>query len=163
MARTEGRIKTSIWNDDEFGAQGPMAKLVYFFVVTQSKLNLCGVISYTPTAWGNRLGLPKEEIDDAVLHLEKERFVYLDMTTEELWIRTLAKNDQVLDKPYMVVAMSKDFCTIQSKHIQERFLDELGPRFVRDLGVRFAKVFGLESSQRLAEPFVDMFNERFDG
>lgn len=163
MPRKEGRFKTSIWMDEEFIDLSATEKLVYMTIVTQPKLNLCGVISYTPAAWADKLKLTKSAVHKAVLALEATWFVQLDPKTEELWVRTLTKNDGILGKPYMIVAMSKDFSTIHSPLIRDKFLEGLGQRFILDLLVRFPNAFGLESQQELDAPFVDAFHRRFDG
>ena len=83
-----------------------------------------------------------------VRQLQERDFVYVEQSTDELWVRTLAKNDGVLDKPYMVVAMSKDFGTIQSPIISARFLESLGGNFLRQLPVQFPKVFGNDADPK---------------
>lgn len=170
MARTEARIKTEIWRDEQFLALEPMPKLVYFTIISQPKLNNCGVIGYTPGAWANHIGITKSAVHKAVQVLADpvmNEFVVLSEGTEELWVRTLAKHDQVIDKPYMICSMSKEFGTIQSDTIRDRFLDSLGTRFVALLPERFPRVFGTESPKgnpkELAEPFLKAFGEHFQG
>lgn len=161
MPRSEARIKTRIWDDDLFAAQEAMSKLVYFTVLSQSKLNLCGVISYTPTAWAEKIGVTKNVVHKGVLSLQSADFVLLDLSTEELWVRTLTKNDGILDKPYMVVAMSKEFRTIDSRTIRGRFLDGLGAGFVKDLPERFPKAFDSPTSKGLDDSFLVSFHDWF--
>jgi hypothetical protein len=164
LARTEARVKTSIWTDSpDFVALPPDAKLVWFSVLSQPKLNLCGVISYTPGSWSQKTGLSLPAVKRAVRKLGEEDFTHLDECTDEFWFRTLTKHDQVLEKPYMVLAMSKDFTTIQSSVIRERFLEGLGPRFIRDLPLAFPKAYSDQYMERFSKPFVDAFHQRFDG
>ena len=159
MARTEARIKTSIWIDDVFLAMEPLSKFLYMALLSQPKLNHCGVMSYTPTSWANLTGLSREDVVLAAKRLQDGNFLEVDESTEELWIRTLTKNDGVLKAPYMMVAATKDFGTIQSRRIRDRFLDELGPSFVRDAANKFKTAF---ETKPFAEPFMDAFNERFN-
>ncbi len=98
--------------------------------------------------------------------LQETDFVVLSEATEELWVRTLTKNDGILDKPYMVISMSNEFSAIQSDAIRERFLESLGSRFLESLPVRFPKVFGTrrpdeKGPKTLATPFLDSFHKRF--
>ncbi len=58
--------------------------------------------------------------------LQETNFVVLSEPTEELVGPTLTKNDGILDKPYMVISMSKKFSTIQSDIIRERFSNRWG-------------------------------------
>lgn len=161
MARTEARIKTSIWRDQEFLALEAMPKLVYFTIVSQSKLNLCGVIGYTPGGWAREIGISRSAVHKHVLTLQETNFVMLCEATEELWVRTLSKNDGVLDKPYMIIAMAKDFATISSDAIRGRFLDSLGSRFVALLPERFDNAFDGPNAKRLPEQFAESFAEWF--
>ncbi len=75
-----------------------------------------------------------------------------------MWIRTLTKNDGVLGKPYMMIAMSKDFGTIQSRVIREHFLDSLGPSFIRHAVAAHPAAF---EKGTFASAFLDAFDERF--
>ena len=166
MARTEARIKTSIWRDESWLALEAMPKLVYITILSQPKLSVCGVIGYTPGAWARLIGIDREDVHKHVLTLQETNFVVLSEATEELWVRTLAKNDGILDKPYMAISMSKEFSAIQSDTIRERFLDALGPRFVASLPDRFPKAFGNECTdpngpKSLAKPFLDSFAQWF--
>jgi hypothetical protein len=158
MARTEARIKTSIWIDDVFLALEPDAKLVYMMLLSQPKLNNCGVMSYTPGSWANLTLLSREDLNLALKSLQGGNFMEVDECTDEVWIRTLAKNDGVLGKPYMVIAMSKDFGTIQSRVIREHFLDSLGPSFIRHATEAHPAAF---EKGTFAPAFLEAFNERF--
>ncbi len=166
MARTEARIKTKIWRDESFLALEAMPKLVYITILSQPKLSVTGVIGYTPGAWARLIGIERDEVHKHVLTLAETDFVVLSEATEELWVRTLTKNDGILEKPYMVISMSKEFSAIQSDIIRERFLDSLGPRFVASLPGKFPKAFGNECAdpngpKTLAEPFLDSFAKWF--
>ena len=158
MARTEARIKTSIWIDDVFLSLEPNAKLAYMMLLSQPKLNNCGVMSYTPGSWANLTLLHQEDLILALKSLEAGNFMELDECTDEVWIRTLAKNDGVLNKPYMMIAMSKDFGAIQSRVIREHFLDSLGPSFIRQAVDAHPAAF---EKGTFARAFLDAFNERF--
>ncbi len=84
MARTEARIKTSIWIDDVFLALEPNAKLAYMMLLSQPKLNNYGVVSYTPGSWGNLTLLSREELVLALKSLEGSNFIEMDVCTEEV-------------------------------------------------------------------------------
>lgn len=156
--RTEARIKCKIWEDEVFAAQEAMAKLVYFTILSQSKLNLCGVISYTPGAWGVDIGIPKTAVHKGALALQSADFIDLDQSTEELWVRTLTKNDNVLAKPFMVVSMTKDFSTIKSRMLRGRFLDSLGPKFISSLPEKFPLAVD-KATFVLHDTFVSAFHD----
>ena len=161
MARTEARVKTSIWRDEDFLSLSPTAKLVYLSLISQPTLTLCGVVAYTPRALANSLGTGYSRVTAAVEELGRQKFVQVDGHTEEVWVRTFIKNDGVLTKPYMAIAMTKDVLCVRSKRIRTGIIDSLGPSFIDDLAERFPKVFRGEDPKRFPKPFVDMFTERF--
>lgn len=158
--RTEARIKTKIWDDEQFAAQEALAKLTYFTILSQSKLNLCGVISYTPKAWSVDIGISKAAVHKASLSLQADDFIDLDLNTEELWVRTLTKSDGVLKKPYMVMAMTKDFVEIKSRCLRGRFLDSLGAGFIASLPDLFPDATK-KDNWHLSEGFVGAFHDWF--
>lgn len=154
MARSEARIKTSIWHDPDFVALDPFAQWVYMLAVSQATVNFCGVTPYTPRKWSHLAnGVTVTHIRKAVAILVAHDYVLVDEDTEELWIRTFVKHDGVLTKPNVTVAMSRDFAAIQSPLISERFLEGLGERFLEHLDQPLR--------ERLAEPFLKRFRKRF--
>jgi hypothetical protein len=161
MARTEARIFTSIWSDDEFFALNSDAKLSYLMLLSQPKLSRCGVLDVTLRSWSELLGVPKSSMIRAVSSLIAARFVVVDNDTEELWIRTLAKNDGGLGQPNMVVSMTFDFEGIRSRVIRRQFIESLGAGFLEGLEQHFQKAWAQDLPQRLRQGFVKGFQEVF--
>ena len=156
MARTEARIKTSIWNDKDFLALSADAKLLYLHTTTQATVNLCGVIAKTPGSWSNALALPRKRLDVALKELEDSRFYVVDDHTEEVLHRTFVRHDGVLTKPNVIIAMTKEWLTIRSDALRETVLDEIPEGFFEGLPERFPKVFG----EGFPEQFPEGFQER---
>lgn len=154
MARTEARIQTAIWHDDDFLALSSDAQRLYFVALSQPNVNFCGVVDYTARRWA-RLAPDSSarKVEAAVARLVEKRFVVVDADTEELLIRTFIRHDGVLSSPNLIIAMSKDFGTIHSTLVRSTVLDLLGEGFVEGLteGVR----------EGLAKPFRQGFAQHF--
>lgn len=158
LARSEARIKTSIWSDDDFLTLDFGAQRLYLLILSQPTVTLCGVVPLMARRWARLASnTTVANINKALVALAQRQYVVVDETTDELWIRTFVKHDRVLDKPNVMVAMSRDFATIQSQRIRERFLEGLEEPFRERLAERFGEQFW----ERLAEPFRHAFEVRF--
>lgn len=140
MARTEARVRTSIWSDEEFCALPSWAQRVYFLLLSQPGLSYCGVLPYRPRRWAKFApDTTDSSIKKALGRLAESRHVVLDLDTEEAMVRTLIKNDGVLDQPNMVVAMAHDFLVIDSPTLRAAVLEQLPEDFPSWLAERFPK------------------------
>lgn len=164
MARTEARIKTSIWSNEDFLALDPLGQWVYLMILSQPTLNLCGVAPYTPRRWANRAkGVTVEDVEKQVAHLAQNRFVVVDEDSEEVWVRTFTKHDGVLSTPYLIVAMTRDFEAISSPIIRHEFVTGLGAGLLADLPTRFPEAWkkGAGLLVSLSEGFRAQYMERY--
>lgn len=166
MARTEARLKTAVWSNKEFVALEPLAQWVYFLILSQPTLNLCGVAPYTGRRWASRAkGLTVDDVEKQVAHLADARFVLVDLDTEEVWVRTFTKYDGVLNTPYLTVAMTRDFETVSSPTIREAFISGLGPGLLASLAKRFPAAWKKDEglvmslSEGFREQYLDTFPE----
>lgn len=74
MARTEARIFTSIWRDEDFIALPPDAQRLYMFLLSQHDLNYCGVLPLLERRWATKAaGLTLEDIERDLKILEAPR------------------------------------------------------------------------------------------
>lgn len=132
MPRSSARIHATIWQDPEWLALSAGAQRMYVLALSQPNLSLCGVVSYTANRWA---GLAKDStvrsIRAAVKELEQARFVVVDESTEELWIRSFVKHDGVLRSPNAKSGMIRDFGHVHSQGIRKGFLEGL-PEEVRE-------------------------------
>ena len=121
MARTEARIKTSIWNSDpEFISLPSSAQRLYLLLCSQSTINLCGVIALTPGRWARMaIDTSTESIEADLAVLEAERFVIVDRETEEVLVRTMMKHDHVLEIPKVRGAAIAQLETVISLRIYD--------------------------------------------
>lgn len=120
MARTEARIKTTIWSDPDFLALSHGAQWMYHLILEQPELSLCGVAAVTVGRWSSRsISTTPDDIRTFLKELEEARYIVVDEETEEVWVRTFIKNDGVLDSPNALVGMTNDFIGICSQAIRE--------------------------------------------
>ncbi len=128
MARTEARIKTSIWVDDvEFLALPSSAQRLYLLLCSQSTVNLCGAIALTVGRWARMApDTTTESIESDLAVLESERFVIIDRETQELFVRTLMKHDHVLEIPKVRGAAIAQLETVISLRIYNEIAVVLG-------------------------------------
>lgn len=162
MARSEARIKTAIWGDQDFTAHTMEQEWAYFVVLSQSTLSLCGVTPYTPGRWSNFASdATPVKLRKAVAVLVRDKLVVLDETVEELWVRTLINHDNTLAKPNVVIGMTRDFGAIQSVTIRALVLDVLGERFPELMAERFKQRWEEGLWEQFGKPFREQFARRF--
>jgi hypothetical protein len=126
MARTQARIFTSIWNDDDFLDLTPGAQRLYFVLLSQPSLSYCGVVSYTPRRWALLAsGSTVHDIRHDMNELGEANFVHIDEDTEEVWARSFLKHDGVLLSPNLIKAMVRDLSAVSSRTIHRAIVDYL--------------------------------------
>ncbi len=128
MARNEARIKCSIWEHDRSFLRLPsQAQRLYHLILEQRMLSFAGLVAYTPRRWA---GLAPDTtlrmIDHAADLLEAGGFVVIDRDTEECWVRTLVRNDGVLDNPKLAAILARDLEAIVSAKIRKAYFTEYG-------------------------------------
>lgn len=154
MARSEARIYTRIWADQDFATLSLCAQYTYFLVLSQLALNLCGVVPYQPRRWAKFSSETSSSVVElAVGELAERGYVVLDEDTEELLVRSFIHNDRVLEKPNVVVAMSRDFEGIVSPTLRQTILESIPEEFLDPFPEGF--------QERLGERFMEGIRERF--
>lgn len=169
MARTEARIFTAIWGDQDVLERSIVAQWVYFATLSHPLLSHCGVVAYAPGRYPHLAArvTPKgpavtvKVIEEAIHDLEVARFVVIDRATAELWVRSFVQRDGVLQKPNMIKAMMREFSAILSPAIREQFIEGLGEGFLEGLAEGFPKVFPKPFRQSIPKPFLNAYLEGF--
>lgn len=94
MARSHGKIHADIWRDPDFRALSAEAQRVYFLLLSQPKMTLCGTLDLAVTKWARLASnTTTAGIDQALAELEEARYVVVDCDADELVIRTFTKHD----------------------------------------------------------------------
>lgn len=155
MARQYGKILTSIWGDDEFKKLTGETQRVYFLLLSQPELTMCGVLTPAPARWSTMCdkGTVKA-VRAALVTLEQKKFTVSDDTTDEMWIRSFVHHDLNLQIPNVWVGMSNAWVSIASASIRAQFLDELHKRFPEGMPKALDKQ---EDCDRLAKGFLKGF------
>lgn len=119
MARQYGRIKVAIWRDEEFRALTLHVQWAFFMLLSQPDLSLCGALAYRPGRWSRLAGGAKpEEVADLVNELDLAGFVLLDLTTEELVVRTFVRHECNLANPKVRTGVEAAMGMLESPILQ---------------------------------------------
>lgn len=129
MARNYAPIHLGIWSpDSKFRNRSEAAQRIYFLVFSQPGVNYCGVVPYQPHAWSQ---MAKDstvgKVKKAVAELEEHSYVIVDRDTEELWIRSFVKHNNVLSQRQLTKAMRDAYPHIGSRRIKAAFYNSLPP------------------------------------
>lgn len=132
MARDHARIKTSIWDDEDFLALKVAEQHAYFMLASNLGLSRCGVITYIPARFDHLAGdLTEAKLRRAIDGLRSSRFAVVDDRTQELLVRSYVRHDGVLDRPNMGKATGTAYEAIVSDAIRQAVGDELA-RLMKD-------------------------------
>lgn len=94
MARSHGKIHADIWRDPDFRALNAESQRMFFLLLSQPKLTLCGSLDLAVTKWARLASdTTVASIDQALAELEDAGYVVVDSEVDELVIRTFTKHD----------------------------------------------------------------------
>ena len=99
MARSFGRVLSSIWDDEDFRALPATSRLMYIFLLSQTDLEHSGIIPLRIQRWARDIGLPLEDISASLKDLSETRFVVVDEVAGELLVRSLIRRDEIWRQP----------------------------------------------------------------
>jgi hypothetical protein len=125
MARSFGKVRSTIWDDPDFRALSPGAQRLYVQILSQKRLTLAGVVPFSPRAWARGCDdLEAADIETAAAELADAGFVIIDYDTEELMVRTMLKHDPVKGAR-TVAGMWNAWSEIDSTEIRQRVIHSL--------------------------------------
>lgn len=125
MARAHARIKFSIWDDEDFLALSPHAKLTYIMLISEPALNQAGVVLLRLPLWAETLGLKESEVMEALAELDDAGFALTDERTSELLVRTFIRNDGVADQPNILKGALQNARQLRSQRLRTVLAAEL--------------------------------------
>ncbi len=133
MARRYAQIQVSIWSDFDFKALPAVEQHMYFVLLSQPRLNLCGVLDFLPS----RIALCVDEwttddVETLVKGLEERRYVVIDRDSHELLLRTFVRNDSLLTNKNVSKGMAAEYGEIISDSIRAAIDVELRKAFRED-------------------------------
>lgn len=124
MARSEARLQFGMWRAGLDGL-GPLAKLVYCVLLTEPTLNHCGVGAVRMSRWAKDASLTIADTEKALQELIDGQFVVIDDDTEEVFVRTLIRNDGVASQPYVLKGALREAVLTASPAIRRALASEL--------------------------------------
>lgn len=126
MARNHARIHVRIWSDVDFKALSKDEQHAYFVIISQARVNFCGVLDYIPHRLANCCedwGI--DDVEAAIKLLVDARYILVDYDTQELLIRSFIRNDGLLNGANITKAMANDYAEVMSDSLRDAIDTEL--------------------------------------
>jgi hypothetical protein len=129
MPRKEARIFTSIWQDGDFIALPSEAQRLYFLLLSQPELSLCGLLTLAENRWaayapGMTRGKVRSEMT-VLAEAQPRPFILVDYGTDEVLIRSFIRRDHVLRSPKLVRPLVAAVHLVRSPALRTALRDEL--------------------------------------
>lgn len=126
MAREHARILSRIWSDKDFTARSRDAQRAYMLLLSQRTLNHAGVVPLTLQRWANTSPVTsKNDVLKWLRELEEFRFIAVDLSTDEVLIRSFIRNDGIAKQPNMLKASLRLAREIESPNLRNILAEEL--------------------------------------
>lgn len=115
MARAYGRIKTSIWNDDDFRELDDAAQALYLRLLSAPTMTLAGVCDWRPKRQAILTkGMTVRGVESAGRSLEERHYIVIDEDTDEVLVRTFVKHEGVVANPKTAAGLVGAFGKVTS-------------------------------------------------
>ena len=126
MARSEARLQFGCWRGGLDG-HSAHAKLMYAVLLTEPTLNHAGVGAIRLARWAKEASLTIAETEQALEELGEGDLpqVIVDDDTDEVFVRTLVRNDRVAEQPYVLKGALKEAQSATSSTIRRALAVEL--------------------------------------
>jgi hypothetical protein len=155
MAREHARILTRIWSDADFCALPVAEQRLYFQLLSQKNLSQAGVLPLQLRKLAKGSAETSEaDVVAALKHLEAARFVFVDLDTEEVLIRSFIRNDGVMKIPNVFKAALRAATTVESPLLREVLAEELR-RTRRKDAIEIAEELSPTGSGTYSEPIAN--------
>lgn len=133
MARQYAQIQVAIWSDEDFKSLSPELQHMFFVLISQPRMNLCGVIDFIQSRIARCVHeWTTDDVERLVKGLEAERYVVVDRDTQELLVRTFIRNDGLLKMPNVAQGMASDYGEVMSQKLRDVIESELKKAFGDD-------------------------------
>ena len=120
MARSYARILTNVWDNADFVATTPGAKLLFFHLCSRRDLSSAGHLVMRDRLWAQQVfNSDMEMFWDAMSELSDLRYVVIDDTTGELLIRTFIRHDGGFRNSKMRSAMRSAMGEMESTMLRD--------------------------------------------
>ncbi|AOE44972.1 hypothetical protein SEA_TWISTER6_63 [Gordonia phage Twister6] len=157
MANSAGVIKESIWRDRDFRALSRTAQATYLQLISQKELDRAGLLPLQPTKWVK--GCDAMSLDDLytdLKELQATRFVFVDVDTDEVFVRSYMRQSNVISQPNLLKNAYKCASMVDSEYLRHELATELrrlGRKEAQELADSIDPGEGFEMpSETLPEP-----------
>jgi hypothetical protein len=133
MARKFAQIQVAIWTDEDFKSLPAAEQHMYFVLLSQPRLSLCGVIDYIPS----RLAMcvyewTTDDVERLVKQLEDKRYIVVDHDSRELLLRSFIRRDGLLKAKTITIGAASDYAEVMSDKLRQAIDHELARAFRDD-------------------------------
>jgi hypothetical protein len=126
MARQFAQLSVNIWSDEHFKSMRPEDQHMYFVLLSQPRVSLCGVIDYIPSRIARcSYHWTVSDVEDRIKALIEQRYVVLDEETSEVLIRSFVRNDGLLKVPNIAKGMASEYGEVMSQRLRDVIVKEL--------------------------------------
>src|SRR5699024_10157272 len=126
MAREFAKVKSAIWQDDDFRSLPPLAQHLYFVILTDPELSYCGVADWRPRRMTPKSGgWTLDDIQTAGATLTEHRLLIVDEDTEEVLVRSFLRHDGVMQHNKLCVSAATAFSAVASNTLRGVIVHEL--------------------------------------
>ncbi|GAA3510246.1 hypothetical protein GCM10022234_00590 [Aeromicrobium panaciterrae] len=133
MGRKFAQIQLSIWSDPDFKSLDRDLQHTFFVLLSQPRINLCGVLDYRPRRLAQCAGdWPVDDVERDIKELEARRYVVVDRDTDEMLIRSFIRHDGLLTQPNVAQGMSADYGEVMSDKLRDVIEAELRRAYLDD-------------------------------
>lgn len=126
MANSAGMLKESIWRDGHFRALSRTAQCTYAQLLSQKDLDRAGMQPLQITKWAKGCdAMTAGELQADLDELERERFVFYDEDTDELFVRAYMRTTEVTRYPQYLKSALKCAVMVASPKLRHELAVEL--------------------------------------
>jgi len=126
MAREYAKVKSAIWQDDDFRSLPPLAQHLYFVILTDPDLSYCGVADWRPRRMAPKSATwSTDEIRQAGSVLTEHKLLIVDEETEEVLVRSFLRHDGVMQHNKLCVSAATAFASVASNTLRGVIVHEL--------------------------------------
>lgn len=126
MARDHAEITLTMWGDDDWRRLTPNAQHLYLTLLTSPSLTFCGVADWRPARISKLAhGWTAEAVQEAADELTERLYLVIDEDSEEALIRSFIRNDGLMKKPNVAIAMATAYAGVASARLRGVIVHEL--------------------------------------
>ena len=126
MANAAAFIQQSIWRDEHWRSLSRAAQALYLQLLSQKELDCAGILPLQPNKWAKGCNeLTAAQVVTDLDELQQARFVYYDVDTDELFVRSYMRNSNVMKSPNMRRAATRAAVLVGSEFLKPLLAAEL--------------------------------------